>query len=498
MRLIAAARLSVLVRAKPGDKLSEDDKLTEQTGLDSQERGIIAWANANGHTIVEIVKDFRTGKSNLWDRPNLRPWVTESSRMKEYDGIVALKMDRLTRADNAGVNALEKWADDNGKQLFITEASVHFPAEGVDGIAWDLYTRMAHAEYLNFRERYMRMQGLRHDDGSAVGRPPWGYEIVRIDGIKEFEPTPEGRIWVPRIFGWLAEGETPRDVGRRLEEAGVMSLAPGGRWHESRVISMARTPTYAGTRIRNGRAPLQVEPLVSHALMEQAQAKLSSRARPGRGTSTLQKALLKPTCGHPDCPGEGTWPMYRVGGNGPKRKDGTRRFQPYSYRCTGRGAQRQGCGNPMVDLATLDNMVLGWSELWDNTEYVSQRYVSGNDAGARLELLRAEMREALSAGDLDPDRIPEVAADYAARIKALEAEDAIKPHWEDVHTGMTEGDYLRGLDLDGQRDYLARKDIRAWRVEDSIYCTIDGRLVRRTFGGLTAVMEAAERYADES
>lgn len=489
MRVIIAARLSVLVKA---DKLSEDDKLTEQTGLDSQERETVAWANSHGHTIVDIVKDFRTGKSHLWDRPKLRPWVMEPARMKLYDGIVALKMDRLTRADKSGVTAMERWAEDNGKQLLITSADVRFPAEGTDGIAWDVYTRTAHAEYLATRERYMRMQGYRHDENSLVGRPPWGYEIVQVDGIKELEPTPEGRIWVPKIFGWLAEGETPRAVGEKLEAAGVRSLAPGGRWHESRVISMAKTPTYAGTRQRKGRAPLQVEPLVSHALMEKAVAKLSSRARPGRATSTLPKVLLKPLCGHPDCPGEGSWPMYRVNAGVTIRGE----VSAGAYRCSGSGAQRKGCGNPMVDIATLDAMVLGWSELWDNTEYVSQKYVSGNDAGARLELLRAEMRETLGAADLSPEKIPEVAAEYAKRIKALESEDAIKPHWEDVHTGMTEGDYLRGLDLDGQRDYLARKDIRAWRIDDVTFCSIDGRLTRK--GGRTAMAEAADRDADES
>jgi hypothetical protein len=42
---------------------------------------------------VEVVKDHKTGKSHLWDRPNLKPWVTDPVLMSRYDAIVALKVD---------------------------------------------------------------------------------------------------------------------------------------------------------------------------------------------------------------------------------------------------------------------------------------------------------------------------------------------------------------------------------------------------------------------
>lgn len=58
MRVIVAARLSVLAEG--------------QTGLDSQEQEAVRWAEQQGHEIVEVVKDHKTGKSHLWDRPNLK------------------------------------------------------------------------------------------------------------------------------------------------------------------------------------------------------------------------------------------------------------------------------------------------------------------------------------------------------------------------------------------------------------------------------------------
>jgi DNA invertase Pin-like site-specific DNA recombinase len=448
-----------------------------ETGLDSQEREVIAWAERCGHEVVGVAADHKTGKSNLWDRPNLRPWVREPSRIAQYDAIVAYAVDRLTRADDEGVDAMKAWARENHKQLLISSAEVRFPSEGVEGVRWDMYIRMAHEEWLKIRERYGRMQAFKHESGSLVGRPPWGYEVVRLDGVKTIVPTLEGRIWAPRIFAWIAEGWTSRRVGEELERNGIRSGAPNGRWHEGRIIKLINCQTYTGIRERKGRSGLRVEPLVSRALQDKAVAMLASRPRTGRAASQHPKALLaKLKCGHPDCPGKGVWPMYRI--------DTSRPFGGY-YRCTGLGAQRKGCGAPLIRVDVLDSLVLGFTEYWDNQPYKSQRFVSGNDAGVRLEALRTEMSEALRHAAAD--KIPAVAADYGTRIAALEAEGSILPHWEDVVSDLTEGQHLRSLELDGQREYLGRKDIRAWKDGDETKVTVDGALARK--GGTSGIME---------
>lgn len=451
MRVVVAARLSQLAEG--------------ETGLDTQEQEAVKWAESQGHTVVGIAADHKTGKSHLWERPNLKPWVTEPAKLAEYDALVCLKVDRLTRADDAGVDALKAWARLNGKRIFISSAEVHFPSEGVEGLLWDAYIRMAHQEWLAIRERYMRMQAAKHSAGSLVGQAPWGYEIVKADGVKLLEPTLEGRLYVPKIFGWFADGWSAREVALELTRLGIKSGAPDGKWYESRLIAMVKRTTYSGQRQRKGMAALEVEPLVSRALQDKAVAAIAARARLGASSRTQPKALLaKLLCGHPDCPGNGTYPMYRIHGK--------------YYRCTGRAPQRQGCGAPMVPIAELDSLVLNFAEYWDSREYVSQRFVSGNDAGLRIERLRLEMAEAIKASP--SDRIAEVAAEYTERIRALEAGVHVLPHWEDVRTGETEGQHLRSLDLDGQREYLARKNIKAWKdAEGSICVLVDGALARR-------------------
>lgn len=464
MRVIVAARLSQLV-TNPNDTTKEGRLKSIQSGLDTQEKEVLKWAEANGHQIIDVAADFKTGASHIWDRPHLRPWVTEPDRLSQYDALVSLKVDRLTRANKAGTRALEEWATANGKQILISSTDVHFPSEGVDGVAWDLYLRFAHAEYLAIKERYARMQNAKHDAGSAVGRAPWGYTVVNVDGFKTIEPTREGRIWVPKVFAMIVSGLSARDVARELERHGVQSNAPTGRWHESTIAKMIHRSTYSGQRARAGRAALEVEPLVSRALQDKAVAMLSSRARVGGTGPTEPKALLaKLNCGHPGCPGEGTWPMYRI----------INRQQHNYYRCAGRGPQRRGCGAAIIRTEELDKLVLGFARYWDSRPYKSQRFVTGNDLGVRLERLRAEMGEAIRVAP--SEKMGSILADYSGRIAALESEGSVQPHWEDVVTGETEGQHLRALDLDGRRDYLAHKTIKAWRdgPGGTIHVTIDG------------------------
>jgi resolvase-like protein len=115
MRLLVAARLSQLA---PG-----------QTGLDSQDAESTRWAERAGHAVVHIAADRKSGTSQPWDRPNLRPWVTEPEKLAQYDGVLAYRLDRLSRGDNASTNAIEQWAHDHGKQL-LTVDGLTFPCEG--------------------------------------------------------------------------------------------------------------------------------------------------------------------------------------------------------------------------------------------------------------------------------------------------------------------------------------------------------------------------------
>jgi DNA invertase Pin-like site-specific DNA recombinase len=447
MRVIIAGRLS----RKVADR--------DQTGFDSQERESVRWAEARGHEVVAVVADFKSGRSGIERRPNLRPWVTEPDKLARYDAIVALKVDRLTRGNRAETRELEQWATDHGKELWITEADVHFPSEGVDGIQWDMMLRLAHQEWLNISERYLRMQRNRREVGSAVGLAPWGYRIARReDGRKFFALTEEGRSYLPAIFERIIAGDSLLTVARWLTAEDVRTLR-GARWNEGYIgNTLVKNPIYYGAR-RNG-GQLETEGAVSFAVWQEANAVLASRPRVGRSTVARPKPLVKPLCGacygqeRDGCP-SGRSPMYvTTTGRATSRKA--------YFRCAGHGPQRKGCGGNMVPVADLDAVVTD-AVLAARRKHIDRSFVPGDDRSDEIARLRERGSEALRKGDYN-------AATAAMREAAeMESQPRVAPHWETRETEQSEADYFASLNQDQQRDYFARCEIKAWCSEIKVW-----------------------------
>jgi DNA invertase Pin-like site-specific DNA recombinase len=83
MRVIIVARLS---------KQSRGDT---QTGTETQDEYTRHWAESKGYKVVALIADKRSGIVQPWDRPNLKPWVTDPTLLAKYDSIAAYRLDRL-------------------------------------------------------------------------------------------------------------------------------------------------------------------------------------------------------------------------------------------------------------------------------------------------------------------------------------------------------------------------------------------------------------------
>lgn len=459
MKVIVAGRLSRKVKDR------------DQTGLDSQERESVRWAEAQGHEVVEVVPDIKSGRSGLEARPNLRPWVTEPELLARYDAIVALKVDRLTRGDRAETAKLEQWAREHGKKLMIAGAGVQFPSEGTEGIQWDLMLRIAHQEWLAISERYTRMQRTRREAGSVVGRPPWGFAIVCAGcgeavpkgksccaGRKVLVPTAEGRRYVPTIYRMAVDGKSLREIAAWLDAEGVAPMS-GTRWNEGVIGKrLLANPAYHGQR-RGALAGAQpvTEALVSLAVWQEAQAVVSARARRGRGTVKHEPPLARPVCRaclwqpREGCP-SGVSPMYVVR---VQYRDGSiRRF----YRCTGHGPQRKGCGVPMIPVEAMETAIT--EAMASDTRWHRDRvFVAGDDLSDRIARLHEQVSAAMRNSDYAG------AQDAMTEAQRLESAERVAPHWDEVRTTFTEGAHYAALDRDGRREYLARHLVTA-RLKD--------------------------------
>jgi site-specific DNA recombinase len=241
------------------------------TGIDTQDLDTEAWAKRNGHTAVAVVADRKSGTIQPWDRPNLRPWVTDPEKIAQYDAVVGWRFDRLSRGDNQSTNAIEDWAYQNRKQL-LTEDGLVFPCEGADGIRWDMAKRLAHEEWLKISMRYRRMQAhlrsLQRPDGGTgylVGRPAWPYRRIEADGHKLIEPDPVKAPIIREAIERFLDGASLSDIVRWLGSVGAPAPTSGGKWYPKSVADIFTNESLIGKRRdKSGHVELRFEPVLAN------------------------------------------------------------------------------------------------------------------------------------------------------------------------------------------------------------------------------------------
>src|SRR6266852_1158901 len=167
MRLVLAARQS--------------QRVDNQTGWDTQDEDGRLWAVHQGHAVAGVAADRISGHVSPFRRMHLGPWLNDPNRMLMYDGILATRIDRLTRRRDWDVR---QWAEDNGKKLLIVNPELMWPPEPGDmatPIIWDNLVNVAVSEWENTSRNYKRMQKALRDQGFLVGRAPYGYRAIGVN-----------------------------------------------------------------------------------------------------------------------------------------------------------------------------------------------------------------------------------------------------------------------------------------------------------------------------
>ncbi len=404
-RLILAARLSA--RHAGGQ---------QGIGIETQDQRSREWAERDGHTIVAVVADVKSGTVAPWDRPSLKPWVTDPDLLVQYDGILAYKNDRLSRGAWEDEVRIRQWAEANGKVLLIADGPQWPPRHDGDFWAWTAQAKQARDEWEAIRERCMRAQDELKQRGKLVGKPPFGYTSTGERYDRRLIPTELGRKYVPEIFRRVIAGDSLGDICQWLDAEGVPLGQSNGRkgngWWTWVVGAIVKNETYTGfrwqeytdrktgTRVRTVH---RCEPLIDAGTFQLANDALKNR--PKKGPSNPEtRAMLAGAIYCPDCPDS---PMYRIMVRGAA---GGR--VPY-YRCAGRGSQRKGCGN-MVKLAVADDAVNIIIHETFSVPVMIKRVIPGHDHSKELEPVKLEIRQ-LASVDLPDD-------EYDRRLAELRAE----------------------------------------------------------------------------
>jgi site-specific DNA recombinase len=435
MRLVLAARLSQLAEG--------------QTGLDTQDEDARAWAAAHGHTIVAAAPDRISGRVSPFDRPKLGPWLTEPNRIALYDGILVSKIDRLTRKDDWDIR---QWAEDNGKKIIVVSPELEWPPpSGEAGTAtrmiWDSLMNLARGEWENTSTRYRRMQRALRDQAFFVGKPPYGYRIVQVDGTdhKTLEPDLVTSAIVRGMAHRYLNGESLRQICDWLTASAIPAPQPpkeraGKGWTPQAVRRILRNQAIIGRVQTNGRTVLRTEALISNEDYRRIADLMESRAHRGaRGNTALLTSIVFCSDGHA---------MYRIQGRKiPSVPDG---LYYYCRECP----KGERLHVPMTEVDEAVNEAV--MSKADQPHFVTD-ITPGDDWAEEIQRVRDDIR------DLDPeadgyDTQLAVLRGELTRLRALPAKPAEITRKRDGNRTISE--VWEALDTAGKRQKLLAERIK--------------------------------------
>jgi hypothetical protein len=414
------------------------------------------------------VPDFASGKKAMWDRKNARPWVTQPDLTTKYQGIVAAKHDRLSRADWRDEGDLRRWAEDNHKALFLVEKDLRWPprqgARYDDDVAdWNREAENSNREWNATSRRYKRAHRKLISNNYLVGRPIYGYRAMGVNcqqtPCRCFEQgkddnktlaiyEPEAKVIRELVTRYLA-GETLQALCDDLYARHIPSPKygqSGNRWYTQTLARLLRNPGLAGRRENaEGKTVLRYKGIITWQAHQQLVAQLDSKAhRKGISPANtyMLTGILSDEAGHA---------MYGI-------KAGER-SNVYYYYC------RKGCGL-MVRVDQADPEVSeAVTEDYGERPHRVKRIIPGKNHFEEIARLRQDRSE-----------LDDMANDYDERHAAITAEirrltrlDAEHPEpdrvgW--VNTDKTIAQHWESLGTAGRRDWLRESGWKVTAIKD--------------------------------
>ena len=291
MRLLLAARLSRL--QKNGE---------QGLGIETQDQRGKEWAErttdpgtGKPHIVVATCADTKSGTVAPYDRPNLRPWVTDPEMMAQYDGILAYKNDRLSRGCWSDEARIRLWAEDHGKHLVIVDGPQWPPRHDGDHWAWEAMAIQARKEWEQTQERTIRALTELKSQGKNTNRAPFGYISIGEKYDHSIVPTDLGRACIPEIFSRVIAGDSLGDIAKWLTSEGVPTLQ-GGAWAARTIGGIIRNPAYSGFGCERakgqhyGKVIFRCEKLVDENVWKAANDALTTRPQRRHGGTSRRTA----------------------------------------------------------------------------------------------------------------------------------------------------------------------------------------------------------------
>ena len=252
---------------------STDTEDKQVLSLDGQREVVRAYAKRNGLKIIEEIKESFSAKKP--GRPEFMKMI-ERAKKGEVDGMIAYKLDRLTR-NYADLGALAELIE-QGVEIHDTSYGV-YKDDSNSFIMIGVNTAIASAKIKGLSEDVKRGLKQKREMGWAPGYAPTGYVNNKQDKTIEIDPT--RAPFVKKAFELYNSGQhSLKSLAEKLYNEGFRSRASSDHISKTTIEGILKNPFYYGYfRNKDGLFEGKHTALVSKELWDRVQNRLNGKAQ---------------------------------------------------------------------------------------------------------------------------------------------------------------------------------------------------------------------------
>lgn len=204
----------------------------EEQALDAQEEKIRAYCIAKEWDLIRVVRDEGYSAKDL-NRPGIQG-IIDGCKRKDFDVVVILKLDRLTRS----VKDLGYLVEDVFQKNDVAFSSLqdNFDTATANGrMVMNILATLAQWERDIISERTRDAMLFMKKDMKLIGAVPFGYNCNN----GSLSLNPEEAVVVQKMFSLRKRGKSYQKIASHLNAKEIPSKN-GGRWHSKTVMGVLK------------------------------------------------------------------------------------------------------------------------------------------------------------------------------------------------------------------------------------------------------------------
>ena len=213
-------------------RVSTEEQALTGVSLDAQEEKIKAYCIAKEWDLIRVVRDSGYSAKDL-NRPGIQE-IISGCKKKDFEVVVILKLDRLTRS----VKDLGYLVEDVFKKNDVAFSSLqdNFDTATANGrMVMNILATLAQWERDSISERTKDAMQFMKKNMKLIGAVPFGYDCN--DG--SLSPNPDEAVVVQRMLSLRKRGKSYQKIAAHLNSKAIPSKT-GGKWYPKTVMSILK------------------------------------------------------------------------------------------------------------------------------------------------------------------------------------------------------------------------------------------------------------------